>query len=155
MTRRRVSCPQVTQQLWDAIKSIRNTRQVPTTERIQKIMQKEFEVNEEEVTRQLNHCVRDGLIEVTKRTVSKGNNAGSEQEWFALPSIKLRADEYDWYCFDCHRAGDVICCSKSTCQRVYHLACISSHDIPDEAFVCHVCKVGFAVFVLLFVILGF
>jgi len=89
MTRRRVSCPQVTQQLWDVIKSTRNARQVPTTDKIKKMMQKDFGVSDEETMRQLSHCVRDGLIEVTKRTVSKGNNAGSEQEWYKLPAIRV------------------------------------------------------------------
>ncbi|EEB12129.1 zinc finger protein MYND domain-containing protein, putative [Pediculus humanus corporis] len=140
MTRRRVSCPQVTQQLWDAIKNIRGQRQVPTAERIQKFMLKEFGVSEEEVTRQLNHCVRDGLIEITKRTISKGNYIGSEQEGYKLPLLSLKPDDFDWYCFDCHRAGDVICCSRPNCLRVYHLACISSTDLPEGAFVCHVCK---------------
>lgn len=140
MTRRRVSCPQVTQQLWDAIKNIRNQRQVPTSERVQKYMLKEFGVNEEEVVRQLNHCVRDGLIEITKRTINKGTYVGSEQEGYKLPLLTLKQDDFDWYCFDCHRAGDVICCSRPNCLRVYHLACISSTELPEGDFVCHVCK---------------
>lgn len=90
MTRRRVSCPQITQQLWDSIKNIRGQRQVPTAERIQKYMLKEFGVSEEEVIRQLNHCVRDGLIEITKRTISKGNYVGSEQEGYKLPLLTVR-----------------------------------------------------------------
>lgn len=120
MTRRRVSCPQVTQQLWDAIKSIRNTRQVPTAERIQKIMQKDFGVKEDEVTRQLNHCVRDGLIEVTKRTVSKGNHAGSEQEWYKLPMLKVKSDSafyYDlqsvYYALNCYSIAHGPTCGKN------------------------------------------
>lgn len=38
MSRRRVSCPQMTQQLWDAIKTIRYQRQVPDVDRIAKYM---------------------------------------------------------------------------------------------------------------------
>lgn len=38
MSRRRVSCPQMTQQLWDAIKIIRYQRQIPHLDRISKYM---------------------------------------------------------------------------------------------------------------------
>ena len=89
ITRRRMSCHQYTQMLWDALKMIRNSRGQPTTEKIMKLMQKEFGSNESEVTKQLDNCVRDGLLEVTKKTVSKGPNAGSEQCFYRLPLLKV------------------------------------------------------------------
>lgn len=33
-------------------------------------------------------------------------------------------DDKDWYCFECHLAGDVICCCN--CFRVFHQNCTGS-----------------------------
>ncbi|KAK7791097.1 hypothetical protein R5R35_000516 [Gryllus longicercus] len=142
MTRRRVSCPQTTQQLWDAIKVVRCQRQVPNVTRISRYMSRIHGVKEDEVRRQLNHCVRDGLLRLIKRVGYKGSKIGVEQEGYRLPQDKLEKDQHDWYCFECHRGGDVICCTS--CHRVYHLACIKKEELPEEdvknTFVCGVCK---------------
>lgn len=57
--------------------------------------------------------------------------------------LQLEKDSHDWYCFECHNGGDVICCTS--CHRVYHLSCISKDDLPEDdvknKFVCIVCKV--------------
>lgn len=142
MTRRRVSCPQTAQQLWDAITVIRCQRQVPNVNRISRYMSRVHGVSEDEVRRQLNHCVRDGLLRLIKRVGYKGSKIGIEQEGYRLPQDKLEKDQHDWYCFECHRGGDVICCTS--CHRVYHLACITKEELPEEdvknTFVCGVCK---------------
>jgi len=31
-------------------------------------------------------------------------------------------DQHDWYCFNCHQPGKVLCCSL--CFRVYHRSCL-------------------------------
>ncbi|XP_054271302.1 zinc finger MYND domain-containing protein 11 isoform X2 [Macrosteles quadrilineatus] len=142
MSRRRVSCPQMTQQLWDAIKTIRYQRQVPDIDRIAKFMSRVHNVGLEEVTRQLNYCVRDGLLQLTKRVGFKGSKIGVETEGYNLPGETVEKDSHDWYCFECHRGGDVISCN--TCHRVYHLACIAKEELPEtdvkHKFVCNVCK---------------
>ena len=54
--------------------------------------------------------------------------------------------KHDWYCYDCHKAGEVLECAE--CWRVYHVACT---DVEAEtgglasldSFVCAVCKVGY------------
>lgn len=46
MSRRRVSCPQVTQQLWDAIKTIRYQRQVSDFDRIARYMSRIHNVSQ-------------------------------------------------------------------------------------------------------------
>ena len=50
-------------------------------------------------------------------------------------------DGHDWYCWECHREGEVALCSK--CPRVFHKRCLdlSSVDL-ERQFVCSVCKVG-------------
>jgi hypothetical protein len=39
----------------------------------------------DEVRRQLNHCVRDGLVRLVKRMGFKGSKIGIEQEGYCLP----------------------------------------------------------------------
>jgi hypothetical protein len=57
--------------------------------------------------------------------------------------LQLVKDGHDWYCFECHAGGDVICCT--TCHRVYHVSCLAQEEVLQEdvknTFVCPVCKV--------------
>lgn len=52
-----------------------------------------FETNHlcsaEEVGRQLNYCVRDGLLVLTKRVGNKGSKVGVETEGYKLPEEKV------------------------------------------------------------------
>jgi len=109
MSRRRISCPLAVQQLWDAVKVIRFQRQVPDIDRITKYMTKVHNMSPgitlvlskihfskliilystEEVGRQLNYCVRDGLLILTKRVGNKGSKAGVETEGYKLPEEKV------------------------------------------------------------------
>lgn len=97
---------------------------------------------EDEVRRQLNHCVRDGLVLLIKRVGFKGSKIGVEQEGYRLPQNMLVKDDHDWYCFECHAGGDVICCTS--CHRVYHVSCLAKEEVLQEdvknTFVCPVCK---------------
>lgn len=57
------------------------------------------------------------------------------QEW--------EAESHDWYCFECHLAGDVLPCDN--CFRVYHLKCLSEEFKPRDGgshWQCVVCRVG-------------
>nr|CAD7567403.1 unnamed protein product [Timema californicum] len=130
MTRRRMSCPQTTHKLWDAIKIIRYQRQIPDQIRIS-----------QDVSRHLGHCVRDNLVRLVKRVGFKGSQTGKKQESYRLPQGAVKKDNHDWYCFECHGGGDVICCTG--CHRVYHLSCVAtdlSEDDVKKTFVCSVCK---------------
>ncbi|CAH0771755.1 unnamed protein product [Bemisia tabaci] len=142
MSRRRISSPEMVQHLWDAVKVIRCQRQIPNIDRITRYMVRVHNTSEDEVARQLNYCVRDNLLEITKKVTSKGANVGLEQEGYNIPSIKAEKDGHDWYCLECHSGGDVISCNN--CHRVYHLSCILKDDLPDDdvkhKFVCTVCK---------------
>ncbi|XKL59684.1 hypothetical protein PGB90_000700 [Kerria lacca] len=117
MSRRRVSCPLTAQQLWDAVKIIRYKRQVPDIERITRYMNRTHNVSDDEVGRQINYCVRDGLLKVIKKIGSKGSKIGIEQEGYKLPDDKLEKDGHDWYCFECHSGGDR-CSSKDLTPNI-------------------------------------
>lgn len=58
-----------------------------------------------------------------------------------LSCLQEEPDRHDWYCFECHKGGEVVCCSK--CYRVYHEMCINVEDhlYDSEPLVCVVCKV--------------
>ena len=46
----------------------------------------------------------------------------------------------DWYCFECHKPGEVIQCCN--CWRVYHENCVTDeHDEDEEEFLCVYCQV--------------
>lgn len=49
-------------------------------------------------------------------------------------------DGHDWYCFECHKEGEILYCS--TCHRVYHEACLKEPLAEAEELVCDVCKVS-------------
>nr|CAD7396322.1 unnamed protein product [Timema poppensis] len=98
-------------------------------------------VSAEDVSRHLGHCVRDNLVRLVKRVGFKGSQTGKKQESYRLPQGTVKKDNHDWYCFECHGGGDVICCTG--CHRVYHLSCVAT-DLSEEdvkkTFVCSVCK---------------
>ncbi|CAH1395785.1 unnamed protein product [Nezara viridula] len=140
MYRRRMSCPKAVQQLWDAVKVTRCQHQVPTLEKIAKYMSRTHSVTEEEVSRQLQYCVRDGLLLVKKSKGSKGAKLGIEQEVYRLPEVENddNNESHDWYCFECHLGGDVIPCQG--CHRAYHVACLTNTLGTKDKFICTVCQ---------------
>lgn len=136
-----MSCPQLVQQLWDAVKVTKYQQQKPTLEKIAKYMCRAHAVSEEEVSRQLQNCVRDGLLFVKKTKVSKGSKLGVEQEGYRLPDleeVEAKKESHDWYCFKCHTGGDVIPCQG--CYRVYHMACANNLHGTKDKYICAVCQ---------------
>ena len=48
---------------------------------------------------------------------------------------------HDWYCFECHKPGQVILCKS--CPRVYHVHCLESGQVLNNTeFTCTFCKVS-------------
>ncbi|XP_068218714.1 zinc finger MYND domain-containing protein 11 isoform X2 [Palaemon carinicauda] len=137
---RRISDPLRCQHLWDAITTIRNHKQLPSFDRIRRYMSRMHNMESDEVEKHLEECASDNLIAVTRKVGQKGSKVGIEQEGFRLPTPPDEPDRHDWYCFECHKGGEVVCCSK--CYRVYHENCINVEDHPydNEAFVCGICK---------------
>ncbi|KAL1437156.1 hypothetical protein MTO96_049141 [Rhipicephalus appendiculatus] len=135
--KRRLSCPQTVQHLWDAIDSIRQQKQVSNLDRVANYMRRKHQLSEADTERQLGFAVRDGLMVSKKKVGSKGSKVGVEQEAFQLPNEPAERDGHDWYCFECHRGGEVLPCT--TCHRVYHVVCVKEDLSNEDKFVCTVC----------------
>lgn len=135
--KRRLSCPQTVQHLWDAIDSIRQQKQVSNLDRVANYMRRKHHLNTADTERQLGFAVRDDLLVSKKKVGSKGSKVGVEQEAFQLPEQPVQRDSHDWYCFECHRGGDVLLCT--TCHRVYHVVCVKEDLSNEDKFICTVC----------------
>lgn len=135
--KRRLSCPQTVQHLWDAIDSIRQQKQVSNLDRVANYMRRKHHLSAADTDRQLGFAVRDDLLVSKKKVGSKGSKVGVEQEAFQLPEQPVERDGHDWYCFECHRGGDVLLCTG--CHRVYHVVCVKEDLSNEDHFVCTVC----------------
>jgi len=94
---RREADPLMAQKLWTAINFVRSQKQVANTERIVRYLQREYNVAQDEVERQLNFAVTDRFISIYRAVANKGNNPGAEQDGYRIQP----ADENevsDFYC---------------------------------------------------------
>ncbi|KAL3832661.1 hypothetical protein ACJMK2_024284 [Sinanodonta woodiana] len=141
-TKRRQANVQRVQQLQTAISYIRQQKQISNLERLIKYMHREHGIGKADTERQLQHAVKDSLILSYTGIGFKGSKTGVEYEGFRVPEleeIEFEDDGHDWYCFDCHCPGEVVCCSD--CWRVYHRNC-TPEDTTEATFTCTVCKAG-------------
>ncbi|KAH9369442.1 hypothetical protein HPB48_000146 [Haemaphysalis longicornis] len=146
--KRRLSCPQTVQHLWDAIDSIRQQKQVSNLDRVANYMRRKHHLSAADTDRQLGFAVRDDLLVSKKKVGSKGSKVGVEQEAFQLPEQPVERDGHDWYCFECHRGGDVLLCTG--CHRVYHVVCVKEDLSNEDHFVCTVCHSRFMLHLFVF-----
>jgi len=94
---RRQADPLMVQKLWTAINFIRSQRQVANTDRIERYMQREYSVKQDETERQLNFAVADGLISVYRAVSNKGNNPGAEQDGYRIqPADENEVFDLQW-----------------------------------------------------------
>ncbi|XP_071505214.1 zinc finger MYND domain-containing protein 11-like [Diadema antillarum] len=135
--KRRMSDPQVILQLWEAITFIRQQRQVANMERIVAFMSKHYSCSAKETQRQIVHAVKENLLvkELSKSKV--GSRAGTTQDgfWCAEERTEESEEPHDWYCFKCHKGGEVLCCG--TCYRVYHPECVNVE--PEKVLSLWIC----------------
>lgn len=61
---------------------------------------------------------------------------------------KLSANTHDWYCWECHKAGEVIACEF--CPRVFHKKCAHSGTVINGKWKCPSCQVLYKSFWSLF-----
>lgn len=55
--------------------------------------------------------------------------------FYRLPSnIPDEFTTPDWYCYECHVAGDVELCATNGCNRVFHKHCVKSDDAKQKCW---------------------
>ena len=81
---RRQADPLIVQKLWAAINFVRSQKQVANADRIERYMQREYSVAQDEIERQLNFAVTDQLVSVYRAVANKGNNPGAEQDGYRI-----------------------------------------------------------------------
>ncbi|XP_033097942.1 zinc finger MYND domain-containing protein 11-like [Anneissia japonica] len=134
--------PKAVQVLWEAITNVRQQKQVANLERIARYLIRQHGYAYKYVQQQLALAVKDELVVKDISRSKKGSRAGSEQEGFWC--VKAQEEEsdasHDWYCIECHKGGDVVCCSS--CHRVCHIECLAEEDQEKQEWTCQVCQGG-------------
>ncbi|XP_048754240.1 zinc finger MYND domain-containing protein 11-like isoform X1 [Ostrea edulis] len=136
--KRRNSSVMYTKYLIEAIKYIRYQKQIPNIERISRYMNREYGLADNFTEKHLHYAVKDNIIHSYMAVGKKGSMTGVEQEGFKIPEDEedMRGD-HDWYCLECHTAGDVLPCSD--CWRVFHPSC-TMEEWTGPKFTCSICK---------------
>uniref|UniRef100_A0A1I8H649 Zinc finger MYND domain-containing protein 11 n=1 Tax=Macrostomum lignano TaxID=282301 RepID=A0A1I8H649_9PLAT len=138
---RRACDPVVVQKLWNMVECSRVNKQATTLDRVTRAVMKELSANEQEAAKHIDDALSDGLLERYSWTVAKGSRAGESMEGVRIPEFKEPIDkrfEHDWYCFRCHKPGEVLECTE--CFRVWHPACLPGKAAPTEGvFLCPTC----------------
>ncbi|CAG9853703.1 unnamed protein product [Phyllotreta striolata] len=116
MTVRRHTDPINIKRIWNAIRQANHQKVSPDLARITKYLQSIFNYSPTQVELHLKQALDDKLIAPVKST--------NPNQTYKVPlQDELTAtDGKDWYCFECHLAGDVIECQ--TCFRVFHQGCL-------------------------------
>ncbi|XP_063421002.1 zinc finger MYND domain-containing protein 11-like [Mytilus trossulus] len=123
-----------------AIRYIRQQKQIPNLDRIQKYMIRVYDTKPAETEKQLQYTCKDGLIIAYTTLGKKGNKTGIEQEGYRIPDEgELVKGDHDWYCFGCHNVGEVLPCSD--CWRVFHPSC-TKEEWTGPTFTCTICRAG-------------
>uniref|UniRef100_A0A1Y1N527 MYND-type domain-containing protein n=2 Tax=Photinus pyralis TaxID=7054 RepID=A0A1Y1N527_PHOPY len=121
---RRSTDPKPLQYVWDAIRSANSQKQMADFQRIIKYLQRNDYCTTAQAELYLKQSLEDGLVLNLNKTTVKGAKVGLQVESYKIPNYELPLlldDGKDWYCIDCHLAGDVIECR--VCFRVYHMEC--------------------------------
>ena len=137
-TKRRHSSVVKAKALINAIRYIRQQKQIPNLDRIQKYMSRVYDTKPAETEKQLQYTCKDGLIISYTAVGKKGNKTGLEQEGYRIPDQEeLVKGDHDWYCFGCNNVGEVLPCSD--CWRVFHPSC-TKEEWTGPTFTCTICR---------------
>lgn len=140
---RRASDPRIVRKLHNAIKKTCEQKQSPVLDRVYRaITSDKIQITRSRVEMQLKNSVRDGLI--LESNSGSTRKPGDIKMSYRVPTLEnfyeiYEDDEHDWYCWVCHREGEVYLCTR--CPRVIHKKCaeLSDEDLQDD-FVCYCCK---------------
>ena len=140
---RRASDPRIVRKLHNAIKKTCEQKQCPVLDRVYRaITVDKIQITRSRVEMQLKNTIRDGLILENNTGITR--KAGDLKMSYKVPTLEnfyemYEDDGHDWYCWVCHREGEVYLCCR--CPRVIHKKCaeLTDEDLEDE-FVCYCCK---------------
>lgn len=104
--------------IWDAIRYLGVQHLSCDISRITKYFQKIEDCTQAQVEQYIQQALQDGMI-------SARNTMDLAISTYKIIDQQLpEFDGKDWYCFECHLAGDVISCNE--CFRVFHKDCIKT-----------------------------
>ncbi|XP_056632307.1 zinc finger MYND domain-containing protein 11 isoform X1 [Diorhabda sublineata] len=123
MVIRRQTDPIHVKNVWNAIRTANYNRVSADVGKITKYLQSIDDYTPEQVELYIKQILSDKLIAPVKKI-----DPSSPHQIYKIPiqdeSFQITFDGKDWYCFECHLAGDVIECTN--CFRVFHQKCITS-----------------------------
>uniref|UniRef100_A0A5S6QU96 MYND-type domain-containing protein n=1 Tax=Trichuris muris TaxID=70415 RepID=A0A5S6QU96_TRIMR len=124
--------PEVVRQLWALVNNIRNSCGIATLDDIVSKAEKTFGWTREDTEAYVRECADCHLL---LRTADSVNNAYC----YSIPLEAEDATENDWYCFNCHQAGEVQKCT--TCFRAFHTECLpTDFSPPGMDLLCPSCQ---------------
>ncbi|CDW59297.1 MYND finger family protein [Trichuris trichiura] len=126
--------PEVVRQLWALVKNIHNSCGVVTLEDIVGKAEKTFGWTREDTEAYVKECADCRLL---VRNADSVKNAYC----YSIPIEAEEVNENDWYCFNCHQAGDLQKCT--TCFRSFHTNCLPADFSPAGMdLLCPSCQAG-------------
>ncbi|CDW55327.1 MYND finger family protein [Trichuris trichiura] len=126
--------PEVVRQLWALVKNIHNSCGVVTLEDIVGKAEKTFGWTREDTEAYVKECADCRLL---VRNADSVKNAYC----YSIPMEAEEVNENDWYCFNCHQAGDLQKCT--TCFRSFHTNCLPADFSPAGMdLLCPSCQAG-------------
>ncbi|CAH8838757.1 unnamed protein product [Trichobilharzia szidati] len=144
--------PLKVRQVWDALSVVKSNRPAVPADKINKTLRKTLNLKDDQIRLLLDEIEGDGLIEKIEPPFGKNGMVRYQLPDFTKPFPR---GKHDWYCFQCHRPGEVLRCLD--CFRVYHADCVQEatgpsspsrrsmrsptlHDGQDNNFTCPVCE---------------
>ncbi|KRX92577.1 Zinc finger MYND domain-containing protein 11, partial [Trichinella pseudospiralis] len=119
--------------LWTILNHLASAKLPATLQNISLNMDKTFRWTAEETKARLDDSVSSKLLNCVF-------DKDIEQHIYQVPiATDETVREHDWYCFECHAAGQLYPCTK--CFRVYHSSCISAELRANPAvLLCNACQ---------------
>ncbi|CAH8506206.1 unnamed protein product [Heterobilharzia americana] len=144
--------PLKVRQVWDALSVAKSHRQAVPADKINKVLRKTLNLKDDQIRLLLDEIEGDELIEKIKPPYGKNGMVRYQVPDFTK---QFPRGKHDWYCFQCHRPGEVLRCLD--CFRVYHADCVQEasnpnspprksmrsptlHDGQEDNFTCPVCE---------------
>ncbi|KRX23206.1 Zinc finger MYND domain-containing protein 11, partial [Trichinella nelsoni] len=119
--------------LWTILNHLASAKLPATLQNISLNMDKTFRWTADETKARLDDSVSSKLLNCVF-------DKDIEQHIYQVPiATDETVREHDWYCFECHAAGQLYPCTK--CFRVYHSSCISAELRANPAvLLCNACQ---------------